>query len=373
MKLHTLVPISHRLTLALAVITAAVATTLTTSSASADTPVLPPLNIQVSTGNTTATGTLPFVQGTMYAVTYVITDTANAKLTNVSFSDQLPAGVTVAPGSDVNVLNCGDFKPANDSGASTISESGFTVYGNSPNHCAMEFFVVASTAEATTSDTPGTVDWTDDGTPEPSSDVVFPSWSVSVTTPPTLAITTPVSGANYAFNQKVALVLAATPGADDSIPLGDLYAVDDTTGAEVANGGLLPTDIPGVHKITVWAQTADGYDGSGQTVTYTVGSPQPINFVWHPYGAITYKIKYLATGRVDATLRYGSTVIATARKWVHVGYEMPMWVGFNAAGQHLIKSVKHPLHATLTLVYQTWNYHSFTNTPANVVENVTFN
>lgn len=356
-------------TLALVAVTGVLAGTASADS----TPALPPLNFAVSTSNMTPAGNLPFVQGTVYAVNYVITDTANAKLTDVSFSDQLPAGVTVAPGTTATALNCGNFTPQSESGASAITVSNFTVYGNSPNHCAIEYFVVASTVEGTTSDTPGTVTWTDDGTPEPSSDVNFPSWTVSVTTPPTMAITTPINGATYAFNQKVTLALTATAGPGDTITPGSVYAVDNN-GYEYTNGQTIPTNVPGVHTLTVWAQTEDGFYGAGaQSVKYTVDSPKPVHVVSHPLGSLSYDIEYLANGRVTATLSYDGETLSQVKKWVHVGKEMPMWLSPNATAQQILK--RHPggIDATLTLEYQVWNYHSFTNTPVNVIEDVHIN
>ncbi len=234
-----------------AALTVVAATGMLAGTATAATvPALAPLNFAVSTSNTSALGTLPFVQGTTYAVNYVITDTANAKLTNVSFSDQLPAGVTVAPGTTANAVNCGTLTPPSESGASTITVSNFTVYGNSPNLCAIEYFVVAATPEAQTFDTPGSVSWTDNGTPEPSSDIDFQPWSVTVTTPPTLSITSPINGSTYAFNQKVVLGLGALPGTGDTITPGSLYAVD-SSGDDYTSGQTIPTDVPGVHHLTV--------------------------------------------------------------------------------------------------------------------------
>jgi uncharacterized repeat protein (TIGR01451 family) len=336
--------------------------------AGADAP-LAPLTVAVSTSNMSGSQNLPFVQGTIYAVTYIFTDTANAKLTNISFSDRLPAGVSVAPGTTPTALNCGNYTPSGESGSGTISASGFTVYGNSPNHCAMEFFIVAATPEGSTPDKPGTISWTDNGTAEPSSDVTFPSWSVSVTTPPTLGISFPASGTTFDFDQKVRAQLTGTPGTGDSIPAGDLYAVDQI-GDEVSSGGLIPTDVPGKHTLTVWAQTTDGFIGSGQKITYTVASPKPLNIHSAPHARITFDIKYLATGTVTATFVYGGKVIATGTRWVHVGYEMPMSVVLNATGQRILASHKSGVAVSLVLRYKQWVVHTFNPTPATVFPHI---
>lgn len=345
---------------------AALASALALAAPAGATAALPPLNVAVSTSNaTTAGGNLPFVQGNVYALTYIFTDTANAKLTDVQFRDQLPAGVTVAPGTTASALNCGSFTPASQAGASVINADGFTVYGNSPNHCAMEFFVTASTVEGPSADTPGPVRFSDNGTLEPSSDVVFPSWSVSVTTPPSMAITFPANGAHFAFDQKVRAQLHATPGPSDAIAPASLYAVDEV-GDEVANGGLIPTDVPGPHTLTLWTQTVDGYIGSGERISYSVGSPAPSDITSNARGDLRFKIRYLQTGTVTATLRYGHTVIARRRRWVHVGYRMPVWIAPNARGRRILAANRHGITVSLSLSYRQWVIHSFTSTPTVV-------
>ena len=330
---------------------------------------LPPLNVAVSTSNESAGGNLPFVQGEVYAVTYLFTDPANAKLTDVHFSDHLPAGVTVAPGTSASALNCGNFQPVAEPGASVISADGFTVYGNSPNHCAMEFFVTAAAVEGPSSDALGTVSFSDNGTPELSSDVTFHSWSVAVTSPPTLAITFPANGASFAFNQKVRAQLTATAGAGDSITPAGLYAVDEI-GDEVSNQGLIPTDVPGPHTLTIWTQTADGFIGQGPRISYTVASPAPIDLQSDRHGDLSFKVRYLQTGTVTATLRYHHTVVATGKRWVHVGFEMPMRVVPNAAGRRILASHRSGITVSLSLLYRQWVIHSFTNTPATIFPKV---
>ncbi|MGH2842636.1 MAG: hypothetical protein ACRDKL_03495 [Solirubrobacteraceae bacterium] len=352
-----------RLVLTLGAATAATVPALLLSPTAGAMSQLPPLRVAVSTANATASGNLPFVQGEVYAVTYTFTDTANAKLTAVAFSDHLPTGVTVATGTTASALNCGHFKPANEAGSSTITADGFTVYGNSPNRCAMEFFVTAGTLEGPSSDTAVMAHWTDDGTPEPNSDVMLPTWRVSVTSPPTMAISFPANGASFAFNQLVHAQLTATSGAGDAITSAGLYAVDEV-GDEVSGGGLVPTDIPGRHTLTVWAQTADGFIGAGPSISYTVRSPAPLDLQSDGRGHLTFKIRYLQTGTVTATERYDGIVVGTNKRWVHVGFEMPMWVHPNAAGQRIL--ARHPRGVTvsLTLRYRQWNIHSFTSTPA---------
>lgn len=372
--------------LAAALVPAAAAAIVAAPASAATSPVLA---VSVSTSNTSATGQqLPFVTGTVYAVTYTLTDNVPDKLTDVSFTDQLPAGLSIASGSVGTASNCGqqsDGGPSTlqtQSGATNISESGFTVSPGAGQGCEVEVFVIAGTPEASAADAPGSASFQIDGKNETESNfasssaststpVEFPEWSVSVLAPPTLGISYPASGSHFGFNQKVDVKLTGTPAVGDSILPGNLYAVDNQTNAVFTNGQRIATDIPGTHSLTVWAQTADGFIGHGQTtVSYTVGSPQPVDMVSHALGSLSFDLKYLVNGRATMTLRYGSTVIGYARQWVHVDKEMGVWMAPNAAGERIRASHPHGFKATLSVEYQVWDIHHFVNTPINLVPNV---
>jgi uncharacterized repeat protein (TIGR01451 family) len=348
----------------------------------------PVLAVSVSTSNTSATGQqLPFVVGTVYAVTYTLTDNVPDKLTDVSFTDQLPAGLSIAPGSVGTASNCGQQPNAGPGtlqiqpGATSVSESGFTVNPGAGQGCEVELFVVADTAEASAPDTPGSASFQIDGKSETESNfasssvpasapVEFPEWNVSVIAPPTLGITYPAPGAHFGFNQKVDVKLTGIPAAGDAILPGNLYAVDEANSV-FTNGQPIATDIPGTHTLTVWAQTADGFIGSSsQSVSYTVGSPKPVDMVSHALGSLSFDLKYLVTGRATMTLRYGSTVIGYAKQWVHVDKEMGVWMAPNAADERIRASHPHGFKATLSVDYQVWDVHHFQNTPINVIQNI---
>jgi hypothetical protein len=347
----------------------------------------PVLAVSVSTSNTSPAGQqLPFVSGSVYAVTYTLTDNAPEPLDDVSFTDQLPVGVSIAAGSVVTNSDCaqsndGPSAAPAQAGATSIAESGLTVASGSGEGCSVELFVVAGATESAASDAPGSASFEIDGKSETESDfastsapastpVEFPEWNVSVIAPPTLGITYPAPAANFAFNQKVKLQLSGVAAAGDSILPGDLYAVDDTD-TEFTAGQEIATDIPGTHRLTVWAQTADGFYGAAaQSVSYTVGSPAPVDMVSHRLGSLSFKLKYLVNGRATMTLRYGSTVIGYARQWVHVGKLMEVWMAPNAAAQRIRASHPHGFKATLSVEYQVWNVHVFDNTPLNVIQNI---
>jgi uncharacterized repeat protein (TIGR01451 family) len=228
----------------------------------------PVLAVSVGTSNTSATGQqLPFVAGTVYAVTYTLTDNVPDTLTDVSFTDQLPAGLSIAPGSVGTASNCGVQSNAGpstlqtQSGATSVSESGFTVSAGAGQGCEVELFVVAGTVEASASDTPGSASFQINGKSETestfasssapaSAPVEFPEWNVSVITPPTLGISYPATGAHFAFNQKVRVGLTGAAAVGDSILPGNLYAVDETNSV-FTDGQQIATDIPGTHTLTV--------------------------------------------------------------------------------------------------------------------------
>jgi uncharacterized repeat protein (TIGR01451 family) len=345
------------------------------------------LAVSVTTSNTSATGQqLPFVSGTVYAITYTLTDNDPEQMTNVSFTDQLPAGLSIAPGSVSTESNCSDKSDSGpktapaQAGATSVSESGLTVAPGAGQGCEVELFVVAGAAEASAADTPGSASFQIDGGSQTESNfassaspaaapVEFPEWNVSVIAPPTLGITFPTNGAQFAFNRKVHVKLSGLAAAGDSLLPSNLYAIDETN-SDYTNGQQIATDVPGTHTLTVWAQTADGFIGSGQKISYTVGSPQPVDMVSHPLGSLSFKIKYLVNGRATMTLRYGSTVIGYAKQWVHVGKEMGVWMAPNAAAERIRATHKHGFKATLSIEYQVWDIHHFNNTPVNVIQNI---
>jgi uncharacterized repeat protein (TIGR01451 family) len=369
--------------LATAVATAAAASVVAAPAGAATSPVL---SVSVSTSNTSPTGQqLPLVAGTVYAVTYTLTNNLSDPLTDVSFSDHLPAGLTIAPNTSATASHCiagpdgGPKSLQTQSGATSISESGFTVAPGDGAGCSVEVFVTAGFAAAAASDTPGSASFVVDGKSEESNfasssapastQVEFPEWNVSVISRPKLAITYPRTGAHFAFDQKVRTRLSGAAAAGDSILPGNLYAIDESN-TEFTNGQRIATDIPGKHTLTVWASTTDGFIGAGQKITYTVGSPAPVDVVSHRLGSVSFDVKYLATGRATMKLHYGSTVIGYVRKWVHVGKEMPVWIALNAAGERLRASHKHGFEARLSLEYQVWDVRVFKNTPVSVVQNI---
>jgi uncharacterized repeat protein (TIGR01451 family) len=371
-----------------AVLATAVATVAAASvvAAPASAATSPGLSVSVSTSNTTPAGQLPFVAGTVYAVTYTLTDNLSDPLTGVSFSDELPAGLTIAPDTTATASHCvagpdgGPKSLDTESGATSIRESGFTVAPGVGEGCSLEVFVTAGFAAASASDTPGSASFVIDGKSESESNfasssaaasasVEFPQWNVSVIARPALAISYPATGAHFAFDQKVRAKLSGTAAVGDSILHGNLYAIDEND-TEFTSGQRIATDIPGTHTLTVWASTSDGFIGAGQKITYTVGSPAPVDLVSHRLGSVSFDVKYLATGRVSMKLHYGATVIGYVKKWVHVGKEMPVWIALNAAGERLRASHMRGFKARLSLEYQIWDVRVFKDTPVNVVQNI---
>jgi hypothetical protein len=340
----------------------------------------PDLTISASLSSvSTSNSPLPLVQGTVYALTYQLTDNDAAKLLDVGFSDTLPTGLTVAPGSTVEDADCGqttvghDIPAKAEPGASTVSESGFNVFPGSDQSCYVEFFVVASTIETGATDTPGSASFQLNLNTQPAqTSTQFIPWTLNVIAPSSFTITAPATGATFNFNQKVPITLSASLASGDSITPGSMYAVDED-GYEVANGQDVPTYIPGTHTLTVWGQTADGFYAPGTKITYTVRSPQPVDVISHPMGSLSFKVEYLAVGTATSVLTYNGTVISSVKHWVWVGKEMPVWMSLNAAGKRLVASHKSGFNATLTITYRVWSYHSFTSHAVNVIPNIHIN
>ncbi len=326
----------------IAVLCAAVAVLPATASATT-----PPLTITVSTSGPLATGSTTNYLGNVgvtYGVTYTLKAASADTLTDVGFTDTLPAGVTLDDEVGETAKNCGTpFVPANQPGASTVTESALTVIGSAAagfvGNCTITLEFVASTAEVSAPDAITSVTDNVNGAgentyaaPIPSADVAVTPVALTIAADPALTVTGLTNGATYGYGQSVDLGFSATAAANDS--LLSIFAADDQ-GNSLLTGQAINTDVPGGHQVDVTTQTADGFLGS-QTYSYTVNSPKLTSVKTTKAGAVSFGVEYLAPGSVLAEVVDGKTTIGKVTKKVTVGKTTTVTVAPTAAGKRFL-------------------------------------
>jgi hypothetical protein len=306
-----------------------------------------PLTIAVTTSGPLATGSTTNYLGNVgvtYGVTYTLKAASTDTLTDVGFTDTLPAGVTLDDEVGETAKNCGTpFVPANQPGASTVTESALTVIGSAAagyvGSCTITLEFVASTAEVSAPDAITSVTDNVNGAgentyaaPIPSADVVVTPVALTIAADPTVTVTGLTNGATYGYGQSIDLGFSATAAANDS--LLSIFAADDQ-GNTLLSGQAINTDVPGGHQVDVTTQTADEYLGT-QTYSYTVNSPKLTSVKATKAGAVSFGVEYLAPGSVLAEVVDGKTTIGKVTKKITVGKTTTVTVAPTAAGKKFL-------------------------------------
>ena len=183
---------------------------------------------------------------------------ASGTLSSVSFTDTLPAGLTIDnPNGENGTCGSAGVITAN-AGAQAISLTGGSV--KAASSCTFSVSVVPSQT-GTFADAPGAVSSSagSGAAPAPASLTVIP--------PPTVSVSNLRNNAKLAFGAVVRPRYSCSQPADPSA-LSDCSAVDDL-GNTVASGGALDTRVPGSHTLTVSATSADGLVTT-RDIDYTV-------------------------------------------------------------------------------------------------------
>ncbi len=196
---------------------------------------------EIGVGDSTAT-----------ALSITITNSsATAKLSALSFTDTLPAGLTI---DNPNGLNgtCGSAGVITASpGTAAFSLSGGSLAA--ATSCTISVSLVAA-APGTLSNSPGSVS-SSAGSSAPGA-----AATVTVLAPPTVTVTNIKNNATYSFGQVVRPSYSCTqPG--DATALADCSAGDDL-GDTILSGGKLNTTTPGAHTVTVTATSSAGLSTS---------------------------------------------------------------------------------------------------------------
>ncbi len=259
--------------------------------AAAATPASPPQIAGSFTPNVIA-------QGGTTALGFTLTNpNATGSLSNVSFTDTLPAGVVVDTQPGTTIASACNSKTVQatvtaTAGTSTIAVTGATLAANdAANPCTISV-AVTSNAVGTVQNSTGPVTAT--GTAAGAASV----GSLTVAGLPTVSSSAPRNGATLNYKQKVHARFGCQEGTLGP-GLIDCSAQDDL-GNTVESGGLIDTSVPGAHTLTISASSADG-EVTSDTINYTV-LPDNLFTVSHvaasSNGSITLSVKVPGSGLI---------------------------------------------------------------------------
>lgn len=284
-------------------------------------------------------------------LTLLIANLANsAAIAGVGFADLLPPGLRLAP-DPAPVNGCGGTLTASGGGAS-FSLGGASIEGL--GSCAVTVAVQGAA--------PGN----QENVVSANSNGGLPSGvaraSLTVIGPPTIAVSSPASGASYSLGQQVAASYACTEA-----PSGP--GIGSCSGT-VANGAPIDTSTAGLHSFTVNAASSDGLTSS-TTFTYTVQpaakvSSPPQRKVTPPSnhfkvighhaaasGVVTLDVKVPGPGSVTVLQRTGraGALFGGARATSHNATVLRIKLRPTARGKRLLTRGARSTHVTLRVTY----------------------
>lgn len=266
------------------------------------------------------------VGGTTALSVTITNPNASGSLSNVSFTDTLPAGLVV---DDPNGQNgtCGSagVLTANP-GSSTISLTGGKLAAGA--NCVVSADVTTSTAGSYT-DSTGPVSTTEAG-----SSTSGATAALTVFDNPTVTIRSPKNNAKLSFGEKVkarysCADAAGAPGIQEC--QGDVNVGQD-----------IPTNAAGPQTFTVTAVSADG-GTTTTTVNYTVLPDNTFTVKKvkaHSGGAVSFNVKLPGPGRVTVLERDGATTLATASLKRGSGGVLKVKLAPSAAGSGALSAAR---------------------------------
>jgi hypothetical protein len=203
---------------------------------------------EIGVGDSTAT-----------ALSFTITNpNASGTLSAVSFTDSLPAGLTIDNPNGENGT-CGSAGVISAApGSSTISLAGGSV--KAAASCTISIAVIASQAgvfQNSTSPVSSSAGTSSAGDTK----------SLTVLPPPTVTVANIKNNSKHTFGQAIKPTYSCAQPADPTA-LADCSAQDDL-GNTIPSGGALKTKVPGDHTLTVTATSSDGLSTT-DTFNYTV-------------------------------------------------------------------------------------------------------
>lgn len=309
----------------------------------------------------------PVVAGVTDGLTFTINDNDadDTPLSNVSFTDALPAGVVLDDEVGESGKNCGTVDPTEDApGSSTITVTGLTVTNGST--CTLSFAVVGQTAGTDADDDISGLSFVTsasatDATPSTTDDTdVFATPAVlEVVADPSVTVTVPAANHTYGWGQQIDTSWSATVAADDSYDPTDLYGFDDQLD-ELQSGDPLNTWTPGSHSVTVFLTTADG--GSVvDTVNYTVSGFTLEHVHTSKQGAVSFEAAFPFGGALSARVLDGRHVIGSAKRTLTAAGKPKLTIKPSAAGRRLLtRAGSKGVKVTLAVSFKPAGHASYT-------------
>ncbi len=239
--------------------------TLTTVAALAP----PALAVTTPVTITTAFENTPISPGTSDAVGFAFTNSSSAPQ-NVTFTDSLPAGVTLDNPIAPTVTNgssagCTVVSSTAAPGASSLTVT-ITVPNSTGTVCTLSYSVVASTPsnDVAIRDAYSAVSTAS------ATAVSETTGSLVVLSNPALSLTAPSGGQSFYLGQISTAAFACT--ASDPLDSIDSFFGTDDEGNQIESGAPIDTVDPGGHTLTVECYSAAGGGFVSQSVSYVVGS-----------------------------------------------------------------------------------------------------
>lgn len=286
----------------------------------------------IGVGGTTAT-----------ALSFTITNpNASGALSALSFTDTLPAGLTVDdPNGENGTCGTSSVVTANP-GSQTISLSAGSL--KAATSCTISVSLIASQTGVLQNDT-GPV--SSSGGSSSSGD----TQTLTVLPPPTVSVSRVRNHARYTYGEVVRpRYSCAQPS--DAQGLADCSASDDL-GNAVASGGRLDTRSPGSHTLTVSATSVDGLVTT-DTIDYTVLADNHFTISKlerKGAGALGFTLALPGAGRVKVVeLAAGGVTFGTYARTVASGRKIALIVLPTPAGQALLRTSA-PATITLEVTY----------------------
>jgi hypothetical protein len=286
----------------------------------------------IGVGNTTAT-----------ALSFTITNpNATGTLSALSFTDTLPAGLTVDdPNGESGTCGTSSVVTANP-GSQTISLSAGSL--KPATSCTISISLIASQTGVLQNDT-GPV--SSSGGSSSGGDAE----TLTVLPPPTVSVARFRNHARYRYGEVVRpRYSCAQPS--DAQGLADCSAADDL-GNAVASGGALDTRSPGRHSLTVSATSVDGLVTT-DTINYTVLADDHFtvsSLERKGAGALGFTLALPGAGRVKVVeLAAGGVTFGTYARTVASARNITLIVHPTPAGQTLL-STSAPVKVTLQVTF----------------------
>jgi hypothetical protein len=276
---------------------------------------------EIGVGDSTAT-----------ALSVTITNpNASASLSGVSFTDTLPAGLTVDnPNGENGTCGTGSVVTANP-GSSTFSLTGGTL--KAATNCVISVSLIASQTGVLQNST-GPVS-------SSAGSAAGDTESLTVLPPPTVTVHAIKNNARYTFGEVVKPTYVCAQSGD-ATALADCSAVDDL-GNSVASGRPLATKQAGAHSLTVTSTSSDGLSTT-DTFNYTVLPDNRFTVTTikpKSAGTLSFKLRLPGPGKIKVVeLALHNVIVGKGTVSVGAQRTVAVKISPGPAGRALLRKAK---------------------------------